>query len=70
MMGKRIQRKEKRKVKSIGWEKNITSHSPQMASGARVSLMMGKSASCKDTTHFWRKRSVFFPEEMDTELTV
>lgn len=34
-MRKRTQRKEKRKVKSFGWEKKVTSHSSKMAPGAR-----------------------------------
>lgn len=63
MTGKGTQRKEKRKVKYIGWEKKITPHSPKMASDAKEPLIMAESTACKDTTHFRRKGSAFFPQK-------
>lgn len=56
--------KEKRRVKSIEWEKKITAHMPKRTSSARVPLMMGESAVCKGTSHVWRTGSVFPRRDM------
>lgn len=55
MTGKRTQREKRERLSP--WKK-ITPHIPKIASGARVSPMMGESAAYKDKSHLWGKGSV------------
>ena len=50
--------------------KKTTPYVPQMALGARVSLVRGESAACEEVSHLWRNGSVFLGRRVYIKLAV